>query len=249
MAAGNGNSNRLAYLDSAYLSLGALLAGRTGSVYDYGGGYNWDYSDCDSDAAADQVRLSWAMSGFGVALGIEDPRDRWGTNLGASYSLPNIVGAITASQANWDGQLSAGFAETAFGSGFGVQAAISIKLDSIAAGDALRLKAAWAESQVSSFASSSAPVYAGGSVWSALASFQHFWTPQLSSAVTFDYQNVGAGTVQAAFSQWEAAANLVWSPVAGFLAGVEAGYIDPPSIAAPGTNGTWNGKVRLKRSF
>jgi len=246
---GGGTGSYLAYLDSAYLQLGALKAGRYGSVYDYGGGYNWDWSDFDSDAGADQVSLSWAMSGFGVAIGIEDPRDRWGTDLGASYSMPNIVGAITASQANWDGQLSAGFAETSFGSGFGVQAAISLKLDAIAAGDALRLKAAWAQSETASFASSSAAPYAGGNVWSALASFQHFWTPQLSSAVSFDYQSIGAGTIVAAFTQWQAAANLVWAPVAGFSAGVEVGYTDPVSTAPAGTNGVWGGKVRLKRSF
>src|SRR5690606_5641115 len=73
---------RLAYLDSAWLKLGALLAGRTGSLYDYGGGFTFDGSDLDSDASADQIRLSWAMGGFGIALGIEDPRDRFGSSLG-----------------------------------------------------------------------------------------------------------------------------------------------------------------------
>jgi len=51
-ATASANSARLAYLDSAYLELEPLLAGRTGSVYDYGGGFTFDGSSYDSDAAA-----------------------------------------------------------------------------------------------------------------------------------------------------------------------------------------------------
>ena len=59
-----------------------LLVGRTESVYDYFGGFNLGLDDYDAgDNSVDQVRLTWAMSGFGIQLAIEDPRDRWGTNL------------------------------------------------------------------------------------------------------------------------------------------------------------------------
>jgi hypothetical protein len=232
---------RLAYLDSAYLQLGALLAGRTGSVYDYGGGFTIDGSDLDSDASADQIRLSWAAGGFGLALGIEDPRDRFGTSLDTTYSMPNIVGALTVSQANWDGQLSAGYAETRYGGGFGIQAAATFKLDSIAPGDAIRLKAAWAQGEVASFADSSYTALPGDSIWSALASFQHFWTPQLSSAVTFGYSDNGYNDVQ----KYQIFGNLVWSPVSGFMAGAEVGYSKSSSVA----DGAFTGKIRLKRSW
>jgi len=230
---------RLAYLDSAWLELGPLLVGRTGNVYDYGGGYNFDGSSLDADAAADQVRLSWAMSGFGVQLGIDDPRDRWGTDLSLSYSIPEIVAAVTTTQSHWDGKLSVGFAETTYGSGFGVQAAVTIKLNEIAKGDALRLKAAWAQSQVARFANNAAANYAGGSVWSALASFQHFWSPQLYSAVTFSYY-----LPSNAAASWSGALNLVWAPVTGFFAGVEGLY----TVSAGGA-GVWTAKIRLKRSW
>jgi hypothetical protein len=155
--------------------------------------------------------------------------------------MPNIVGALTVSQANWDGKLSAAYAETYFGGGFAIQAAATFKLDSIAPGDALRLKAAWAQGEVASFADSSYQALGGDSVWSALASFQHFWTPQLSSAVTFDYSNNGWNDIQ----KYQVYGNLVWSPVAGFLAGAEVGY--NKSSANP--DGTWTGKIRLKRSW
>ncbi len=213
-----------------------LLVGRTGSIYDYSGGFTWDWKDYDSDNSADQVRLSWAMSGFGLQLAIEDPRDRWGTSLGTTYTMPNIVGAITMSQATWDAKLSAGYAETTYGSGFGVQLAGTFKLDSIAPGDKLLLKAAWAQSAVWKFAASSGAAGGAGDVWSAAASFQHFWSPTLSSAVTFQYFNQGA-------SGYQASGNLVWSPVANFYAGVEGGYQNV------GGTGTWGAKIRLKRSW
>ena len=230
---------RYAYVDEAWLELGMLLVGRTGSIYDYSGGFTFDGSDYDSDNSTDQVRLSWAMSGFGVQLAIQDPRDRWGTSLSTSYSMPDIVGALTMSQGHWDGKLSFGFAETTYGSGFGIQAATTIKLDSIAPGDALRLKAAWAENKVWKFAASKgAGGSATGSVWSALASFQHFWTPTLSSAVTFDYFS------QTGLSGYQVYGNLVWSPVTGFFAGVEAGYTKLST-----TSGNWTAKIRLQRSW
>jgi hypothetical protein len=270
VSTGYNSTDKNAYIDSAYLELGMLLAGRTGSVYDYSGGFNFDGSDFDSDASADQVRLTWAMSGMGIQLAIEDPRDRWGTGLPSSYSTPNIVGNITWSQSNWDAQLSGGFAETAAGSGFGAQLATTIKLDSIAPGDQLRLKGAFAQNEVASFAASNdgsaagelavAPL-TGGSTWSFLASFQHFWAPNLSSAVTFDYMNQGAGTVptylspstgnpvvgavSGSFNQYSVYGNLVWAPVTGFSAGAEVGYIK----ASTATDGTWSAKVRLKRSW
>ena len=240
---------RFAYLDSAYLELGMLLVGRTGSVYDYSGGFNWDWMNYDSDSAADQVRLTWAMSGFGIQLAIEDPRDRWGTDLSSSYSMPNIVGNITMSQGHWSAKLSGGFAETKAGCGFGAQLGTTIKLDQIAPGDALMLKAAWAQNQVASFAASTGPsVGSNGSVWSAAASFQHFWAPTLKSAVTWQYYNqeASAGTVAvAAANMYSIVGNLVWAPVTNFYAGVEAGY----SKKNTASSGTWGVKVRLERDW
>ena len=62
--------------------------------------------------------------------------------------MPNVVGAITMSQGHWSAKLSGGFAETTAGSGFGAQIGTTIKLDSIAPGDQLLLKAAWAQNEV-----------------------------------------------------------------------------------------------------
>ena len=226
-----------------YLSLGMLLVGRTGSVYDYSGGYTINGTNYDSDHWADQVRLTWAMSGFGLQLAIEDPRDRWGSDLASSYSMPNIVGNISWAQGHWSAKLSGGFAETKYGSGFGVQLGTTIGLDQIAPGDALMLKAAWAQNQVWSFAASTgASGAASGSVWSAAASFKHFWSPTLSSAVTWGYFNQAAPVAK---SGNQIIGNLVWSPVTNFFAGVEGSY----SKVSTATTGTWGVLVRLQRSW
>jgi hypothetical protein len=234
-----------AYLDTAYLELGMLLAGRAGSVYDYSGGFNWDWNDFDADDGADQVRLTWAMSGFGIQLAIEDPRDRWGTTLDESYDMPAIVGNISFAQGPWSAQLSGGFVETVAGSGFGAQIGTTIQLDQIAPGDKLMLKAAWAQNEASRFAVSGADVDEEGNIWSAAASFQHFWAPNLSSAVTFQYYDQSGGLVVVDDNAYEIGANLVWAPVTGFIAGVEGGYMKYDSD----DEGTWNVKVRMERSW
>ena len=236
-----------AYLDSAYLELGMLLVGRTGSVYDYSGGFNWDWMDYDSDNGADQVRLTWAMSGFGIQLAVEDPRDRWGTSLSSSYSVPNIVGNISLDQGKWSAQLSGGYAETMYGTGFGAQLATTIKLDEIAPGDKLMLKAAWAQNEVWKFATGGGGSSTGGSsgsVWSAAASFQHFWAPNLSSAVTWQYYSQ-SGLGASNSNGNSVVGNLVWSPVTNFMAGIEGGYAKVNTASS----GTWGVKVRLERDW
>jgi hypothetical protein len=237
-------TTRYAYLDSAYLELGMLLVGRTGSIYHYFGGGLFGNGDYDAgDQGTDQVRLTWAMSGFGLQLAIEDPRDRWGTSLKTSYSMPDIVGAVTFSGGNWDAKLSGGYGETAAGTGFGAQIGATLKLDSIAPGDTLTLQGAWAQSEVALFGSGGGTVASGGSVWSALVGFTHFWAANLKSSFDFEYSSQSGATTGNGHA-WEAGGNLVWAPVTGFSAGVEADY-----KKAAGAAGAWTGKIRLVRSW
>jgi hypothetical protein len=241
-------------IDEAWLKLGALSAGYRASTFDYAGGFSDQVYR--SDTKTDQVRLEWAMGGFGLMLGIEDPRDRWGTSLtnptfadGAdipgfnSYSMPDIIAAITASQGNWDAKVSAGFAQLGSyygGSVWGVNAGLTVKLDSIAPGDQFRINGAVGTG--TSFVG--APTGGGGvngaTQWSAFASFQHFWSPTLSSALTGAVYDPGTPA-----TSWALGGNLVWAPVAGFEA---SGQVVYQSImgASPGA---WTGRVRVKRSW
>jgi hypothetical protein len=224
-----------ATIDEAYLSLGPLLAGKTASTYDYGGGFTYDGADLDSDAAQSQVRLSWAMNGFGLMFGLEDTRFRWGSN--ATNDMPDLVAAITASQGPWDAKLSFGYADLRppyGGGGWGVQGAATVKLDQIAPGDAFRVKVAYADDAYS-FAGGGA---AGpGTYWSALASFKHYFTPSVYGAVTYDYLNDPVGT------QWQATGQITWMPVHNFQVGFEVGNTNTYGSDA------WFGKIRLQRDW
>ena len=237
--------NQNVYSDDMYLSLGMLLVGRTASIYHYSGGLNFDGNPYEaSDVNPDQVRLTWAMSGFGLQLAIEDPRDRWGSSLSTSYSMPDIVGALSWSAGNWSANLAGGFAETTAGSGFGARIGMTWKLDSIAPGDQFLAQFAWAQSEASRFGADGMATVAGGSVWSAVAAFQHFWAPNLSSAVTFQYADE-SGTAANNGSVYSIAGNLVWSPVTNFLAGIEGTYQTNPGTASD----TWGVKIRLERDW
>jgi hypothetical protein len=226
------HSDKVFRIDSAYLKLGALSAGYRSSTFDYGGGFSDKVYR--SDTKTDQVRLEWAMGGFGIMLGIEDPRDRWGTALGFEYSMPDIIAAVTASQGNWDAKLSGGFADLYYGSVWGANLGITVKLDSIAPGDQFRINGAVGTG--SSFVGGGSDYYTN---WSAFASFQHFWSPTLSSAITGSYLNDGDDS-----NTWAVGGNLVWAPVSGFEASAQVYY-----IGYEGDGGEWKGRLRLKRSW
>jgi hypothetical protein len=231
-------------IDEAWLKLGALSAGYRASTFDYSGGFSDQVYR--SDTKTDQVRLEWAMGGFGLMLGVEDPRDRWGTSLGYDINMPDIIAAITASQGNWDAKVSAGFTGNVFGPGYfygsvwGVNAGLTVKLDTIAPGDKFRINGAVGTG--TSYVG--APAGGGGAngttQWSAFASFQHFWSPTLSSALTGAVYDPGPGA-----TTWALGGNLVWAPVSGFEA---SGQVVYQSIAGA-SPGAWTGRLRLKRSW
>ena len=135
------STDQNAYVDSAWLQLGMLTVGRLGSVYNYGGGWNFDGSNFDEDQTSDQMNLTWAMSGFGMQLGIEDPRDRWGTRpvVQLQHAGHRRQHLMVARQLGCVRSLVA-TPTTAAGSGFGAQLGTTFKLDQIAKGDTVALE-------------------------------------------------------------------------------------------------------------
>ena len=250
----NGSSSDV-YVDEAFLSLGPLLAGKTASTYDYGGGFTWDGSDLDADNSHSQVRLSWAANGYGVLFGVEDPRGTWGTAAGDDVfvggvldhydiKIPDLVAAVTASQGPWDAKVSFGYADlnSAHGdNGWGVQAGAKVKLDQIAQGDALLLKGAYAKNAYGFAADGNDQ--GPGAYWSALGSFQHFFTPQVYAAATFDYLD---GPV---FNRWQATGQLTWLPAHNFQVGPEVTFSHSDAYGITAKSDTWAGKLRLQRDF
>jgi hypothetical protein len=244
---------REAYIDSAYLELGMLKAGQFESNYHYFGSYNFSWDTYDAaDDNVNQVALTWAASGFGIQLAVEDPRGRWGSHLSSSYSTPDVVGDITWANGPWDAKLSAGFGETTAGSGFGAQIGAQVKLDQLAPGDMLGAVFAWSQSETPNFGANGMTVAPDGSVWSAVVAFKHFWAPTLQSNVTFQYADESGATatgyaLNPNWSGYTIAGNLVWSPVTNFFAGVEVGYSKSNQVSS--SDGVWGVKVRLERDW
>jgi len=243
-----GNYNPLAAnsgavtLDGASLWWGPIKFGHFGSVYDGGGGYA--DSVYRSDVSSEQIALSWSAAGFGLALGIEDPRTRWGSELGTTYSVPNIVAAATISQGMFDAKAAVGFAQVGIGSVYGVGGHITLKLDSIAAGDAIRFGgafgtgASFVDSSTGAVVAGSSAARNGNNNWSAYATFQHFFTSALSIAASYGYRTNGV------VNGWQGGAHLVWTPVPGFKGKFKAQYAVDGAAA-----GVWTAQASAERSF
>jgi hypothetical protein len=225
-------------VDHVFLELGHVLMGHTDSTFNYGGGFTFDGSN-HGNTETDQIRLNWAMNGFGLMLALEDPRDRWGSSIG-DYDMPDIVGAITADHGSWDGKLSVGYASGQLGDAWAIQLGATFKLDSLHAGDQLRLKAGYGNTTSSwwCFGNSFLGTDGCGDSVYFMASYKHNWSDTLSSAFTYSYSDADSTPDENQF-----AANLVWAPVTGFSAGAEALYIEQ------GGSDSWAGKFRIQRTW
>jgi len=228
----NTDDVRLAHV---WLELGHVLMGHTDSTFNYGGVFNFDSSN-HGNTETDQIRLSWAMNGFGLQLGLEDPRDRWSTSIG-HYGMPDIVGAITAEHGHWDAKLSLGYADGSAGSAWAAQLGMTFDLDQWHAMDKFRVKVGFGDTTggvSNSFLGSGG----SGDSWLLNLSYQHYWSSTLSSALSYSFNDEGS-----AADTTNVSLNLVWAPVTGFSAGIEALYTDV------GGDDSWSGKARIQRTW
>lgn len=223
-------------LDGAWLRLGHVRMGHFGSVQNYSGGYSpgaWD-----PDHSTNQIELSWAASGFGLMLGIEDPQERWGTELAG---MPALAGAVTFAAGHLDAKITAGWShleDELTGdtySRYGISGVVSADMDQFS----VRVGAAWANSAAYL---GTAPVWVdGASNWQAYISGIFRATSQVSIAGTFAYAATDwmGGTYATS-----AGAALVWAPVAGFSTTIEG-----KAWAMEGEDHDWEAKIRFKRTF
>ncbi len=160
------NTTKSAYVDSAYLELGPLKAGYFTSLFDFGRGYN-DTGMFGSDSTVDHIQLTYAVNGFGLAISIEDQRDRGqlantmdilpvpADNIDTS-NVPDIVGAVTYASGIFSAKIAAAYANQAVtydavtdtfdgDSGWAVGAGLEIALDSFSAGDRFFVSAAYGD--------------------------------------------------------------------------------------------------------
>jgi hypothetical protein len=232
-------------VDEAWLSLGHLTFGHLGSVQNTSNGYAdaaWR-----PDTSTNQIRLSWAAGGFGIMLGIEDPRERWGTALvdgDEEYSMPDITGAITVAGGHVNAKLTAGFGEIEGkwngdwdgAMVYGVAGTVEAVMDqfSIMAGGAFGTGLP--------FVGAGHPVGVNGANnWQAFISGKFQATPAFSIAATYAV----AGTDATDAIATAGGAKLVWAPVAGFQA-----YAEGKAWKIEGDSAhTWDAKIGVKRTW
>jgi hypothetical protein len=206
------------YADEYYLSLGPVLLGRTQSSFDVaGGGYTKNYNDTSvadlSDHKVDQVQLSWAINGFGLVLALERPTDRWGSS--ATSDLPDLVAALSASGTGWEAAVSFLYSDQNVDSLWAVEGTVEFDVW----GDNLQLAALFADDGSSGSSLSDLLVEDG---WAVLVSYQHNWSSNLYSAITFEY----ADDDNTGVDGWAAQFTTAFSPASGLWVGVDAGYND-----------------------
>ncbi|MBN9018818.1 MAG: porin [Rhizobiales bacterium] len=235
---------KTAYIDSAYLQLGPIKAGYFTSLFDFGRGYN-DTGFFGSDTTADQIQLNYAVNGFGLALSVEDQRDRGSTGntdglqqgatayyQGGSDNVPNVIGAVSYSSGIFSTKIAAAYTDMALDrtgtgsaadpltytsqSGWAVGGNVEFALDSFSAGDKFVIAAAYGDN-ANSFTG-----IAGGTSVAGLSGY----TTQTIAAIA-------SGT------SWSAGASYkhVWTP--SVWSAISAGY------ASYSGDGAWAGADSL----
>lgn len=168
----NSNTNS-AYVDSAWLSIGPIKAGRFTSLFDFGRGYT-DTGVFGSDTTSDHIQATYAINGFGLALSIEDQRDRGAAPgigaydpssgvyaYGGQDNIPDIVAAVTYASGIFSTKVAAAYTNEAVDrsgagtidnpynydaqSGWAIGGNIELNLDAVSKGDLFFVTAAYGD--------------------------------------------------------------------------------------------------------
>ncbi|BCP53141.1 porin [Kaistia sp. 32K] len=248
-------STNSAYVDSAYLELGPLKAGYFTSLFDFGRGYD-DTGMFGSDSTTDHIQLTYAVNGFGLAISVEDQRDRSSVGYYIDQSgitrgndnIPDIIGAVTYSSGIFSAKVAGAYTKTAVDfntgegkTGWAVGGGLEVALDNLSPGDRFFVSAAYGDNANSFTGISGGTSVVGslglddklfsaasGSSWSALASYKHVWTPQLWSSLSGGYASFdGSGSIDnVKVDAWRVGFNTAYAPVKGLELVADIFYTD-----------------------
>ncbi|WP_321340043.1 porin [Breoghania sp.] len=131
--------------------------------------------------------------------------------------------------------------------GWAIGAGVTFNAPMLAPGDTISFQGAYSQGALRYVHESAAMADAAGLTntnletstgWGIGGGITHHWTPMLSSALTANYasfsNDLGAAA-DADVDQWGIQGNLIWSPVSGFLMGVEVEYESIDWNVASGT--------------
>jgi hypothetical protein len=180
------------------------------------------------------------MNGFGVMIALEEPDDHVfeSQDWGYPSAMPDVVAALTWSNAMMDGKVSFVYSNSLSDyydeTSWAVSAGVVLKLDSIAPGDKLLLKAAYGVN--------AGPYVLGfvddGTMWSAMASFTHFFAPNFSTNITVNYADEDDDD-----SGWQGSFNVSYSPAPTLWITPEVNWY------SQGSNEDWWFRLRIQKVF
>jgi hypothetical protein len=171
------------------------------------------------------------MNGFGLAVALEEPNYSLDTGTYDEYydaysSMPDIVAALTFSNATFQAKISFVYSDFLTrdyqvfpdgGAGWAVAGGVVIKLDSMAPGDALLLKAAYGTALPYILGGGFAfhgdhDIWPGQTAWSLMGSFKHYFAPNFYASITGNYANARDWWTGGRLSSWQAEFDVSYSP-------------------------------------
>lgn len=215
--------------DGMYGAIGPVMFGWVASTFDPGGGYNYG-QDKRSDKKTDQVRFSYNMGGWGLMLGLEDPRDRWGA--AATGDMPDIILALTGGAGAVKFGAAVGVADLTTGTGWGVQANAVIDLGG---GSRIKAEAAYADGA----GSFTGTALGSGTSWSAMLTGILALSSNTDLRGTVSYTSDVNGV-----DTWWVAVGPRWYPTSNSEVGVDLNWTDPNNASS-----YWSVNGRLKTWF
>ncbi|MBB5754736.1 porin [Prosthecomicrobium pneumaticum] len=247
-----------AYLDSGWVQLGPVQAGKFTSTFDFGGGYD-DDGGIRSDETTDHIALTYALNGFGIILSVEDPQDRTEENAsltltGEEEDFPDLVAALTYSQGPISAKIAGAVTSSGYNGdeGYAVIAGVELGLDQLAAGDKFKASVAYSDTAPSFIGATNvgAAGNGNGNGWNVLASFVHYWQPNLDSAITGSYVDYSDDDRGDSLEAWRVTFDTAYKPVNNLTLLGEVGYekVEFDSPSSDDKDGFF-GLARIQRDF
>ena len=231
-----------AVVDRAYLELGGLKAGRFTPTFAYSIGYNFNGAGyaLDPTTSVDQIAYTARLGEFSLTGALENPDS---SNM--DEDIPSLIAALAYDNGPFDSRLSGALSQIGQDDqGFAVQLGGTIELDQIAKGDAFVAQAGFASDAGSFLAAGDVSgMSLDGDIYNWLASGQHYWRPDLSSALTVSYIDNTSYDQNA----WQVAASASYYPVPKILFGGEV--IWQKVDLAGDRSDILQGLLRIERDF
>jgi len=241
--------DRYVQVDRVWMQLGNFKVGYDSSVYGIG--------------TTKQIALNWTIAGYGVAIAVDDPRDRWGSRLPRYYVWPDLVASITGAPKFGSWGLSGGLASVQVpespGGGnpqalvWGVSAKATINTPGIAKGDQL----SWAGSVgtgcafISNNCGNGTTNIGDGKgnslvMWTAMVGFKHVMSSAWNTNWTFQWWDPNP-----AAERWQASANLVWQGITNFNIATRVRAMQTTNSAGttPATPVRFDGQVQFQWQY